>query len=102
MSGEPAGSRGANLEAQHERDRAPLVLPFALSAAATSCCAIRLASPTRRPDGRKLLARAINVQLETTVRRGIAPDLVAREVRALENAIRAELVRLAIRESDTA
>ena len=50
----------------------------------------------------KLLAHAINVQVETMARRGIAPDLIAREARALENAIRAELMLLVICEGDIA
>jgi hypothetical protein len=50
----------------------------------------------------KLLAHAINVQVETMARRGIAPDMIAREARALENAIRAELLRLVVLEGETA
>ena len=50
----------------------------------------------------KLLAHAVNVQVETMLRRGIAPDLIAREARALENALRNELWRLVILKGDTA
>ena len=41
----------------------------------------------------KLLAHAVQVQVDTMTRRGIAPDLIAREAKALENAIRVELWR---------
>jgi len=50
----------------------------------------------------KLLTHTINVQVETMARRGIAPSLIAREARALENAIRSELWRLVVLEGDTA
>jgi hypothetical protein len=44
----------------------------------------------------KLLAHTIIVQTGTMARRGIAPDLIAREAKALETAIRCELWRLII------
>ena len=50
----------------------------------------------------KFLTHTINVQVETMARRGIAPSLIAREARALENAIRSELWRLVVLEGDTA
>ena len=57
--------------------------------------AARLADATPK-TAEKLLAHAVNVQVETMARRGIAPDLVAREAKALETAIRCELCRLTI------
>ena len=50
----------------------------------------------------KLLTHTINVQVETMARRGIAPSLIAREARALENAVRSEIWRLVVLEGDTA
>jgi hypothetical protein len=50
----------------------------------------------------KLLTHTINVQVETMARRGIAPTLIAREARALENAIRSELWRLTMPRGGTA
>jgi len=50
----------------------------------------------------KLLTHTINVQVETIARRGIAPSLIAREARALENAVRWEIWRLVVLEGDTA
>jgi hypothetical protein len=41
----------------------------------------------------KLLAHPVQIQVDTMTRRGIAPDLIAREAKTLENAIRAELWR---------
>ena len=44
----------------------------------------------------KLLAHAVQVQIDMMTRRGIAPELIAREAKALETAIRCELCRLTI------
>ncbi len=52
--------------------------------------AARIAA-SKPETGEKLLAHCLAVQAETMGRRGIPPDVIAREVRSLENAIRAEL-----------
>jgi hypothetical protein len=44
----------------------------------------------------KILAHAIKVQAQTMARRGIGPNLIAREGKALETAICFELWRLTI------
>ena len=44
----------------------------------------------------KLLEHAIKIQVETMTRRGIAPSLIAREAKAFEGAVRAELWRRAM------
>jgi hypothetical protein len=44
----------------------------------------------------KLLAHGVQIQVDTMTRRGTAPDLIAREAKALETAIRCELCRLTI------
>jgi hypothetical protein len=50
----------------------------------------------------KLLTHTIKVQVETMARRGIAPTLISREARALENAIRSELWRISMPRGGTA
>jgi hypothetical protein len=44
----------------------------------------------------KLLAHTTKIQAETMARRGVAPDLIALEAKALETAIRCEVWRLTI------
>ena len=50
----------------------------------------------------KHLAYQLRVQAETMERRGIAPDLIAAQVRGLESAIRCELWRVTILEGGAA
>jgi hypothetical protein len=45
----------------------------------------------------KLLAVAIQQQADTLTRKGVAPNLIAREVKALESALRAQLWHLILR-----
>jgi len=50
-----------------------------------------------RPDtAERRLASDLNFQRQSLLRKGIAADVVEREVRALENAIRAELSTIKI------
>jgi hypothetical protein len=60
--------------------------PFVLRAAA------RMASSSPR-TAEKLLAATLNQQASAMARKGIAAEMIARELRALECAIRAELWR---------
>ncbi len=46
--------------------------------------------------GQKLLANAVRLQATTMAKRGIGPDVVERECKALECAIRAELWRVVL------
>jgi hypothetical protein len=55
--------------------------------------AARIADASPR-TAEKLLAHAVQVQVDTMARRGIAPDLIAREAKGLESAIHGDLCRL--------
>ena len=55
--------------------------------------AARIAEPAPRTAD-KLLGYVVQVQVDTMVRRGIAPDLIEREAKSFENAIRGDLCRL--------
>jgi hypothetical protein len=50
----------------------------------------------------RLLALARDIQVQAMQRRGIAPDLITREARAFENALRVEMGGLPMLEGDTA
>jgi Family of unknown function (DUF6074) len=63
--------------------------------------AARIADASPR-TAEKLLAHAVQVQVDTMARRRIAPDLIAREAKSLENAVLRELGRLMLLEGDTA
>lgn len=54
--------------------------------------AARVAAATPA-TGEKLLAHQLRLQASTMARRGIAPETIAAECKALESAIRAELWR---------
>ncbi len=62
---------------------------FVLNQAASVACR----SPS---EGEEYLARHIRIQAETLARKGVAPELIAIEMRSLECAIRAELWRMVL------
>jgi hypothetical protein len=55
-----------------------------------------------RPKDRREASGARDIQVQAMQRRGIAPDLITREARAFENALRAEMGGLPMLEGDTA
>jgi hypothetical protein len=54
----------------------------------------RTAASYSSQSGERYIQRQLNIQAEMLRRRGVADGLIAREMRALETAIRAELSRL--------
>jgi hypothetical protein len=72
----------------------PFPLVFRRKLVAKTAARIATAAPA---TGEKLLAQALQVQGDTMLRRGIPPDVVERQLRAFQSAVRAEVWNCSIR-----